>query len=35
LEEKNYKLVIVWLWMQENKDWELSFSNIRWYILIK
>lgn len=35
LEEENYKLVIVWLWMQENKDWELRFSNIRWYILIK
>ena len=35
LEEKNYKLTIVWLWMQENKDWELNFNNIRWYILIK
>ena len=35
IEEENYKLVITWFSMEEDKEWELKFENIRWYILIK
>ena len=35
LEDNNYKLVIIWFSMEENKEWKLSFNNIRWYLLSK
>lgn len=35
LEDDNYKLVIIWFSMEENKEWKLSFNNIRWYLLTK
>lgn len=35
LEDYNYKLVVVWFSMEENKEWKLSFNNIRWYLLTK
>ena len=33
--EKNYKMVINWFSMEENKEWKTDFTNIEWYILIK
>ena len=33
--EENYKIVINWLSIEENKEWENYFTNIEWYILIK
>ena len=35
LEKENYKLIITWFSIEEDKEWKLSFNNIRWYILIK
>ena len=33
--EENYKIVINWFSMEENKEWKTNFTNIEWYILIK
>ncbi len=34
--EDNYKIVINWFNLEENEDtWEIAFSTIKWYILIK
>ena len=33
--EENYKIVINWFSMEENKEWKINFNNIEWYILIK
>ncbi len=33
--EGNYKIVINWFSIEENKEWETKFTNIEWYILIK
>lgn len=35
LEKDNYKLVISWFSIEEDKEWKTKFNNIRWYILIK
>ena len=35
-ERENYKIVINWFSIEENKDnWTIDFNNIEWYILIK
>ncbi len=33
--EENYKIVINWFSMEENKEWKTNFTNIEWYVLIK
>ena len=33
--EENYKIVINWFSIEENKEWKTNFNNIEWYILIK
>jgi len=33
--EDNYKIVINWFSIEENKEWKTQFNNIEWYILIK
>ena len=33
--EENYKIVINWFSMEENKEWKSNFTNIEWYVLIK
>ena len=33
--EENYKIVINWFSIEENKEWKTNFTNIEWYILIK
>ena len=33
--QDNYKIVINWFSMEENKEWKTNFTNIEWYILIK
>ena len=35
ISEENYKIVINWFSMEENKEWETYFTNIEWYILVK
>ena len=33
--EENYKIVVNWFSIEENKEWKTNFTNIEWYILIK
>ena len=33
--EENYKIIINWFSIEENKEWKTNFNNIEWYILIK
>jgi hypothetical protein len=33
--KENYKIVINWFSIEENKEWETYFNNIEWYILLK
>ena len=33
--EENYKIVISWFSIEEDKDWKTYFTNIEWYILVK
>ena len=33
--EDNYKIVINWFNLEENKEWQTEFTYIEWYILIK
>ena len=33
--EENYKIIINWFSLEENKEWKTNFNNIEWYILIK
>ena len=35
ISEENYKIVINWFSMEENKEWKSNFTNIEWYVLIK
>lgn len=35
LEEENYKLVITWFAMEEDKEWVLSLNSLQWYLLIR
>ena len=33
--EDNYKIVIDWFNLEENKEWQTEFTYMEWYILIK
>jgi hypothetical protein len=35
LEENNYKLVITWFAIEEDKEWILSLNTLQWYLLIR